>query len=106
MKYPSNQPSQHPHQYKCVDSLSGEIYDEDGHESITDWNEYEELVLQGQSINTSFQTSNATSDNEGESTTESAQSVSTVAPKKMAWVKTESGKRQLERTNEELLYFE
>ena len=109
VKYPSNQPSQHLHQYQCVDSLSGEIYDEDGHDSITDWNEYEELVPQGQSINAGLQTSNATSDNEGESTTESAQSVSTgtpkvatAAPKKKAWVKTESRKRQLERTNEEL----
>ena len=56
-----------------------------------------------------MQTSNATSDNEGESITGSAQSISTgtfkvatAAPKKKAWVKTESRKMQLERTNEDL----
>ena len=66
-------------------------------------------MSQGQIINTSLQTSNTTSDNETESTTESTQSVSTGKPKvvtaatkRKAWVKTESRKRQLERTKEEL----
>ena len=81
MKYPSSQPSHHPHQYQCGDSLSGGLYDEDGQENSTDWNEYDELVPQGQSINASLQISNATSDSDGESTTESAQYVSTGTPK-------------------------
>jgi len=110
-KYPSNQPSQHSHQNQSVDYFSVDIYDEDNHENTTDWTEYEEQVSQGQSINTGLQTSYTTSDNEAESTTESKQSVSTgkptvatATPRKRAWVKTESRRKQLERTNEEVSY--
>ena len=46
-KCPSNQPSQLSHQNQCVDSLSGNIYDEDGHKNSTDWNGYEKQVSQG-----------------------------------------------------------
>jgi len=108
-KYPSNQPSRHSHQNQSVDSFSVEIYDEDGHENTADWTEHEEQVSQGQSINTSLQTSHTTSDNEAESTTESTQFVSagkpkvaTAAPRKKAWMKTGCRKQQLERANEEL----
>ena len=98
-KYLSNQPSQYSHQNHCVDSLLGKIH-EGVHENTTDWNEYEEQLSQGQSINASLQKLNQTSDNEAESTTESTQSVptgtpkeATAAPSKKACVKTESRKR-------------
>ena len=55
-------------------------------------------------MNASLQTSNTTLDNEAERTTESMQyvptgtpKVATAAPKKKAWVKTESRKGQLEK---------
>ena len=107
-KYPNNQPSQDSNQNQFVDSLSEEICDEDGHDTIADWFEYEEMS-QGQGANTCVQASTAVSDNEAESTPESTQSLSTgtqkvatTAPSKKVWAKKESRKRQLEGTNEEL----